>query len=94
MKNSKKEKKAGANPFGGGMPFMDMNSMFDIGKMFGGNKKETDEMMKEFEKMMFGGGMPGMSGMNMNMDDMDELFMGMGGMPGVGDKKKKKKKKK
>ena len=71
---------------------MDMNDMMDMGKMFGGNKKETDEMMKEFEKMMFGGGMPGM-GMNMNMNDMDEIFMSMGGMPG-GDKKKKKKKKK
>jgi hypothetical protein len=99
VKNSKKEKKAGKNPFGG-MPFMDMNAMFDMGKMFGGNKKETEEMMKEFEKMMFGGGMPGMPGMGgmggMSMNDMDELFggmgmgMGMGGMPG--DKKRKKKK--
>jgi len=86
VKKSKKSgKKAGKNPFGGGMPFMDMNSMFDMGKMFGTNEKETKEMMKEFEKMMFGGGM----GMGMGMEDMFAAMGGMGG-PKAGGKKKKK----
>lgn len=92
MKNSKKEKKAGKNPFGG-MPFMDMNSMFDMGQMFGGNPKETEKMMKDFEKMMFGGMGMGMGGMS--MEEMDQIFGGMGGMGGMpGAKKKGGKKKK
>jgi hypothetical protein len=35
--------------------------------MFGMDKKETEKMMKDFEKMMMGGGFPG-------MDDMDFGF--------------------
>jgi len=104
VKNSKKgEKKAKkGGPFGG-MPFMDMNAMFGggMGGMFGGgagggpSDKETKEMMKEFEKMMFGGGMGGMGGMPGGMGGMEEMFAAMGGMGGMGGpaggKKKKKK---
>jgi len=86
VKKSKKFDKMNANnPFGAGMPFMNMNNMFQMGDMFGANQNETEDMMKEFEKMMFGGG-----GMKMNMGEMEELFGGGGG----GKKKKKKNKKK
>jgi hypothetical protein len=93
VKKSKKNKGPGGNPFAGGNPFMNMGNMggmFDMGSMFGASPKETEEMMKEFEKMMFGGGMGGMGGGMGNMGDLEAMFGGAGGKGGKKGGKKKK----